>query len=144
MDFSGQVKDTGPFENGAELHAEMEEASAKAMAIIEGAAKFTEEVEQQNVERPKPDEVRTKREIQEESKVRAGQIKFYLRKLNCLVILCVSNKLFIDHGQIMLFKVKSNLGITLLLNVELNPISKNLESNQMNNSTLINIKVIQL
>ena len=52
----------------------MEEASAQAMAIIEGAAKFTEEVEQQNVEHPKPDEVRTKREIPEKIKVRVTKL----------------------------------------------------------------------
>ena len=71
------IKDSGPFENGAELHAEMEEASAQAMAIIEGAAKFTEEVEQQNVEHPKPDEVRTKREIPEKIKVRVTKLNLY-------------------------------------------------------------------
>ena len=68
------IKDSGPFENGAELHAEMEEASAQAMAIIEGAAKYTEEVDQHNVENPKPDEVRTKREIEEEVKVRVTKL----------------------------------------------------------------------
>ena len=52
----------------------MEEASAQAMAIIEGAAKFTEEVEQQNVEHSKPDEVRTKREIPEKIKVRVTKL----------------------------------------------------------------------
>ena len=52
-----------PVDAGSELHAQMEEAAVKAMAIVDGAAQFAVEAEKEQTENLLPAEIRYKRDI---------------------------------------------------------------------------------